>query len=98
MPACLSETARARIDSAWCELRGLAALDELARMLDPDGTASKWALAGALSGRLRRFQATGYARIAKGYRPPRDRLEGLLVAVLKANLPTSQRNLHLLLN
>ena len=94
----LSAEAMRRIDAAWREVHGLACLGELATLMDPDGTASKWAIAGDLGHRLRRFQATGYRRIAKGYRPPHDRVEGLLAAVLKAGLPTSQRNLYELLN
>ena len=94
----LSAEALRRVDAAWREVHGLACLAELAGLMDPDGTASKWAIAGALGHRLRRFQSTGYWAIQHGRRAPRDRVEGLLVAVLKANLPTSQRNLHLLLN
>ena len=98
MPICLSETARARISCAWREIAALAALAELASLLDTDGARGRWWVAGELAARLSRFQGAAYHRIAAGHRPVQDRIEGLLLVVLRSNLPTSRRRLYDLLN
>ena len=94
----LSAEALRRIDAAWREVHALAALAELAGMLDPNGTRGRWAVAGELAARLRRFDGAAYARISQGYRAPHDRIEALMMAVLRASLPTSRRRLFDLLD
>jgi hypothetical protein len=94
----LSRAARDRIDSAWAEVHGLAALAELSALVNPGGTLGRWAVAGELAARLRRFDGAAYARISQGYRAPHDRIEALMMAVLRASLPTSRRRLFDLLN
>ena len=94
----LSAEAMRRIDACWREVQGLAALAELAELLDPSGEHGRWHVAGELAARLRRHQSAAYARIAQGYRAPHDRLEALLFAVLRSSLPTSRRRLFDLLN
>jgi len=94
----LSPAARRRLAGAWTEVHALAALDELARMIDPAGERGRWWAAGELAARLRRFESVAYRRITRGGRAPSGRLEALLLVILRSNLPTSRRRLFDLLN
>ena len=93
----LSAEAMRRIDACWREVHALAALAELAALLDPDGTLGRWHVAGELSARVRRFEAVGYRRIVKGGRSPQGRLEALLTAVCRSSLPRSRERIYALL-
>lgn len=90
----LSEIALSRLESAQTTVAGYEALDELAGMLDADGTRSRWDLAGEIARRLVRFDGPAARRILAGHRPPKDRLEVLLSrAVAVPSLPRTQRKI-----
>ena len=93
----LSQEAIARLAGARRTVDGIEALGELAQLLNPDSTRRRWAVAGDIAERLASFETAAFARIRRGGRSPRDRLEELLFAVAASALPRDRRNLFNLL-
>jgi hypothetical protein len=81
----LSPEAADRLAAAERAAAALRALDELARLLNPDGELGRWATAGAIRDRLVRFEDTAWPRIRSGKRPTRDRIEDLLCALARCS-------------
>lgn len=94
----LSPTALDRLEAAAIEQSALAALSELAALCDLD-CQGRWALAGELADRLKRFECTAWPRIRVGAREPTNSFEHLLAAIARCpTIPRSQRRLFDLLN
>lgn len=89
-PPGLSEAGRARLGALQAEARALEALADLADLLDPEGTRTRWSLATDIAGRLRHFEQGASQRIRAGGREPRDCVERLLCAL--ANCPRFPRD------
>jgi len=89
----LSPAGLERMTAHQMEADGLAALAELAELLDPGGRRGRWELAGLVSQRLRRFEGGPVQRIRRGARPPRDPAERALAAIASSNLPRSRRKI-----
>lgn len=90
----LSEQTREALRLADSLVERDQALIALRDLVDPSGRLTAWALAGAISERLRRFQEAAWPRIARGYREPQNAVEKALVALSTADCPTSQKRLH----
>lgn len=80
-PPGLSDLAMARMAALGRELDALRALSELASLLDPQGTRTRWSLATDIAERLRAFEGGAWRRIRSGGRAPRDSVERLLCAL-----------------
>ena len=94
----LSPEARERLTAARRTIAALEALGELAQLLNPEGTRRRWAIAGDIAARLKHFEVVAFARICRGGRKPRDRIEELLFTVAASALPRDRRNLFNLLS
>ena len=93
----LSDQTHAAIEAAVALIDRDQTLADLRDLLDPAGRLSTWGLAGELSERLSRFQATAWPRIRGGHREPQGALEAGLSALCAAGCPSSQRRLFDLL-
>jgi hypothetical protein len=95
----LPDRARDRIETALVEVRRDVAVQELWRLIDPDGTRPRCNVATDLSDRLKRFKDTAWPRIRDGHRPPKDRVESLLCDLaIDPTCPQSWRRLKDLLD
>ena len=58
---------------------------------DPGRRASRWATAGRLATLLQRFEATGWRRIQRGGRQPRNPAEAAMSAMLQGSVAALRR-------
>ena len=85
-------TAARLLEAAALVARDLA-LRDLVELIDPDGTRSRWALACDVESRLAAFERTGWPRWRYSDRQPPDRVDRLLLSILRADPPRSARRL-----
>jgi hypothetical protein len=69
------------------------ALRQLVSVLDPAGTRSKWSIATEVEARLAEFTKTRWPSLRYSDREPGDRVERLLLAVMRADGPRCARRL-----
>jgi hypothetical protein len=90
----LPERTIERIEAALVSARRDVAAAELSRLLNIEQNRTDWAIARDLAGRLDRFESSGWIRIRDGYRPPQNRVESLLVDMIRdPTCPRSPRRL-----
>jgi len=94
----LSAEGLRRLGAAHREAAALLALDQLRTLLDPAGVLERWAAAGAIEARLKRFEGGAWKLIRRGERAPQGPIEDALAALAASSLPRGRRRIFDLLS